>query len=187
MRAYRRRDAQAARVRVSRAAHGECCYFSSRGESQPQSNSRVRSTITWLPARINPLRNDRGRYLETARDSRRGRVPEARYTTRAHAHHEQRDRRQQNRERRGRAGGCRVRGGLISKKLSEKEPRDESCGSKPRSTALRAHVGRRTMSSRERKGGEGQEVVCFVTCRVRAYYVYELLQTKYSCVQVGYE
>ena len=43
------------------------------------------------------------------------------------------------------------------------------------------------MSSRERKGGEGQEVVCFVTCRVHAYYVYELLQTKYSCVQVGYE
>jgi len=62
------------------------------------------------------------------------------------------------------------RGGLISKKLSEKEPRDESCGSKPRSTALRAHVGRRTMSSRERKGGEGQEVVCFVTCRDHAYY-----------------
>jgi hypothetical protein len=51
-----------------------------------------------------------------------------------------------------------------------KEPRDESCGSKPRSTALRAHVGRRTMSSRERKGGEGQEVVCFVTCRDHAYY-----------------
>ena len=44
-----------------------------------------------------------------------------------------------------------------------KEPRDESCGSKPRSTALRAHVGRRTMSSREREGGwEGQEGVCFL-------------------------
>ena len=36
------------------------------------------------------------------------------------------------------------------------------------------------MSNRERKGGEGQEVVYFVTCRVGAYYVYELLQTKYS-------
>jgi hypothetical protein len=33
------------------------------------------------------------------------------------------------------------------------------------------------MSNRERKGGEGQEVVYFVTCRVG---VYELLQTKYS-------
>jgi hypothetical protein len=45
------------------------------------------------------------------------------------------------------------------------------------------------MSNRERKGGEGQEVVYFVTCRVGVYYVYELLQTKYilNIVQVGYE
>jgi hypothetical protein len=44
------------------------------------------------------------------------------------------------------------------------------------------------MSNRERKGGEGQEVVYFVTCRVGVYYVYvyELLQTKYELLQTKY-
>ena len=65
-----------------------------------------------------------------------------------------------------------VRGRQLSNKLSEKEPRDETYGNKPRSIALKAHVGRRTMSSREGKeGGAGQEVVCFVACRVHAYYL----------------
>jgi len=48
------------------------------------------------------------------------------------------------------------------------------------------------MSSRERKGGEGQEVVYFVTCRVHTYYLIRVrviteIQTKDLFVQVGYE